>query len=117
MFETFTINNEADPSGTCLQGYLVGNYKKIVEMFGEPIESDGYKVSAEWVFVSEKGDVVTLYDWKSTNLYDDDLPSVEEFRELDQYKFHIGAKDKATALNFQDWFMAQLTPKIGGEHE
>ena len=78
------------------------------------IESDEYKVSGEWIFESETGDVVTLYDWKSTDLYDTDLPSVEEFRQESRYDFHVGAKDKMTALMFNEWFMNQITPKIEG---
>jgi hypothetical protein len=118
MFETFTVNSEADPSGTFLQGHLVTSYQQIVEILGEPIEGGDYKISGEWILTSEEGRVVTLYDWKSTHLYDQDLPSVEEFRQLDQHEFHIGAADRATAASFQSWFMAQITSRtLGGKHE
>jgi hypothetical protein len=111
---TFRVNSDADSCGTSLQGYIEGNYQKMVELFGEPIESDGYKVSSEWIFESETGDVVTVYDWKSTNLYDEDLPSIEEFRRFSQCTFHLGSNSSTVVNQFKIWFMNQLTFKIEG---
>lgn len=111
---TFRLNSEANVCGTSLQSYMTGNFQKLVELFGEPIESDGCKISGEWIFESENGDVVTLYDWKMTSLYDGDLPSVEEFRALDSYSFHIGAESRLIADQFSSWFMSLITNKIEG---
>jgi hypothetical protein len=51
----------------------------LVKMFGPGEESDGYKVSGEYVFTGPEGTVYTVYDYKSTSLYDDDYPTPEEF--------------------------------------
>ena len=48
---------------TSLQGYITCSYDTLVEVFGEPMEGDGYKTQAEWV--GKLGDTVfTIYDWK-----------------------------------------------------
>lgn len=108
----FIIDNQANNSGTCYQGRLVGNYQKIIERFGKPVESDGYKVSGEWIFKSENGDIVTLYDWKSTKLYDEELPLVEEFKHFPQCVFNIGAHNRSAANAFSNWFIRQFTSTV-----
>ncbi len=92
----YKLNNNASISGTSLKGYANFDYKHMRELFGEPNESDGYKVSGEWVFEATNGDVFTVYDWKSTNLYDSDLPSVEEFRASGVNTFNIGGYNDAS---------------------
>jgi len=69
----------ASIAGTSRVGNFRATYKELFDLFGEPVESDGYKVSTEWkVRYFEK--IYTIYDYKETNLYSDELPSVEEFR-------------------------------------
>lgn len=114
---TFRRNEQADSNGTCLKGRLVGNYQQFVEKFGKPIEFDGDKVSGEWIFESENGDVVTLYDWKSTNLYEETLPTVEEFRQLPKSYFNIGAHSQEVADAFYIWLVNQFTLTIEDVHE
>jgi len=83
-------------------GYLVGaftcSYASLVALFGEPNQqSDGYKVSSEW-FVTDGEQTFSIYDYKETCLYYDGLPSVEEFRALPEYAWHIGGTVKPTRL-------------------
>ena len=54
-----------DINGTCLQGYIQITYGALVEMFGHPTESDGYKVDWEWELRFEDGTVATIYNWKN----------------------------------------------------
>jgi hypothetical protein len=69
-----------------------------VALFGEPNQSsDGYKVSSEWL-VTDGEQTFSIYDYKETCLYSDDLPSVEEFRALPEYEWHIGGTVKPTRL-------------------
>lgn len=83
--------------GTSLCGYVKTSYSKLVELFGEPnSDGDGYKVSTEWVLKCHKG-IVTIYDYKSTALYDDETLSVEAFRELPEYNWHIGGNSQELA--------------------
>lgn len=59
-----------------LIGYVKATYDQLVEKYGEPEEGDGYKVSLEW---SLPGNMF-IYDWKSTNLYEDYLPPPDALR-------------------------------------
>lgn len=101
----FKLNNNADVNGTSLIGHVILNYQSIVKHFGPPIESDEYKVSGEWVFEDDKGNVFTLYDWKSTDLYDTGLPTVSQFRLQDSAEFNIGGhyNNKKDAELFIRW--------------
>jgi hypothetical protein len=79
-------------NGTCLQGYVCVPFSKLVAILGEPEESDGYKVSAEWVLTFADGTVATIYDWKATDLYDSDNPSPAQLRAEDYDNWHVGGK-------------------------
>lgn len=79
--------------GTSFQGYLGASYAQLVGVLGESTHGasgDG-KVSTEWALTFE-GEPFTVYDYKETNLYDADCPSVEEFRRMESYAWHIGGK-------------------------
>jgi hypothetical protein len=102
----------ADRDGTCLVGNVVCRYKDLERAFGKPIEADGYKVSGEWVFISRDGKrVFTVYDWKMTSLYDEDYPSVDQFRSSDKrVMFNIGGEYGTDSKEFEAW----LSKQIGG---
>lgn len=102
-------NDSADMNGTSLQGYVSASYASLVEAFGEPSEADGYKVSSEWSFEDpDTKEVFSLYDYKETALYDDDLPSVERFRERELFDWHIGARGNGGVDTFAS-FIRQAT--------
>lgn len=103
------LNQNASACGTSLQGEIELNCQKLIALFGVPNESDGCKVSTEWVFESETGEVFTLYDYKETNLYDDGLPTVEEFRALPSYSWHIGALRSDDVESFKEWLNFKVT--------
>ncbi len=69
MTNGFTTNG-VNVNGTSLQGYITCSYDTLVEVFGEPMEGDGYKTQAEWT--GKSGDTVfTIYDWKEDqDIYD-----------------------------------------------
>ena len=54
------------------------------------------------------GNIVTIYDYKETDLYDEDLPSVEEFRSLPEYEWHIGAANKAQAEKLMSFLKEKI---------
>lgn len=87
-----------------LIGYYTTSYRKLVDMFGPPSDGDGYKVSTEWI-VTYNDSTYTIYDYKDTDLYDEFLPSVEEFRSKCYYKWHIGGCEEP------DEFIAYLNNK------
>lgn len=73
----------------------------VVRRFGKGIEGDGYKVSRQWVF--RKGELVfTLYDWKSTYLYDVELWHPNELWASEwPFDLHVGSKSPATPADVQ----------------
>ena len=76
----------------------------LTSRFGAPDESDGYKVSMEWLFEDEDGNVVALYDWKSTHLYDPCLPPADILRVSPLlHEFHVGARSSEVAQKFVEW--------------
>ena len=106
----FKVVNQIEPS-THRVGEISLNYQDIVNAIGEPEESDGYKVSGEWYFLNEEtGAVFTLYDWKSTSLYSDDLPSVGEFRSYTgNVQFNIGGTGNDDVDDFKQKLIAQIS--------
>ena len=84
-------------NGTSGMGNIQVAPADLVLAFGQPGESDGFKVSGEYTFHDEESDIVfTMYDWKRTNLYGGQTaPSPEEF----------WAQTKPTTIN------------IGGNHK
>jgi len=81
------------------QGDIEVSYNDLVKLFGEPGEGDDYKVSMEWSVEDQDGNIVNIYDWKATTLYDSDLYDPEELKELDSFEWNIGAKNKEDAKN------------------
>ena len=78
-------------------------------MFGEPELDDEYKVSGCWAFTDNDGNVVTVYDWKRTRLYDESLPSVSEFRNSNNpVTFNVGGIDN----DIVRLFIAELSHKL-----
>ena len=104
----FKLDLNAETCGTSRQSQVDASYSELFNLFGEPLDSDGYKVSGEWSFTDSDGNVVTVYDWKSTNLYDEYYPSVEEFRASSRVTFNIGAHSREVASNFLSWLNTQL---------
>jgi len=104
MGSNFKINKQADTTKTTEQGRIEISPKRLTEVFGQPSVSDGYKTSGQYVFTSESGDVFTLYDWKSTSLYDDEMVSPEEFwDEIGQVDLEIGATSKNGVQEFKSF--------------
>ena len=110
MFKVATWDHPLLAEGTSRMGYMDVRYKDLVLAFGEPEESDDHKVSGEWVFVEEEsGEVFTIYDWKSTNLYDSEYPSVERFRNCNhEVQFNIGGNHKGSVERFKSLILKQI---------
>lgn len=100
-----------DPSrstdGSCLQGETRAlTYAQIHAVLGEPLpHSDEYKVSTEWVVRDVKTNrTFTVYDYKETCLYDENLPSVADFRANKYgYNWHIGSRSRDGVGEFIAW--------------
>ena len=71
----YILDSKADISDTSWVDDLEVTPADVVRAFGgPPRRGDPRKVSGLYSFV-DGGRVFTLYDWKSTSLWDDDLPS------------------------------------------
>lgn len=103
----FSHNNDADCNGTYLVGEISLSPQKLTEIFGEPMEGDGYKISMEWLFEDSEGNVYTLYDWKETSLYDYGLPHPFEVANRPLVNFHIGGHRGTNVAEFGKWLKSQ----------
>jgi hypothetical protein len=95
----FKVVKNANVNGTSLIGEYCASYTALRAVLGVPETStnrncgDG-KVSTEWYLKDNLGNVYTIYDWKETNLYSEDLPSVRKFRQRPVYDWHIGGRNR-----------------------
>ena len=83
-------------SGTHCFDEIALSPASVVRCFGSGDAGDNFKVSRQWAF--RKGALVfTLYDWKSTSLYDPDLWNSEELWHSEwPFDLHIGSQEPAT---------------------
>jgi len=89
--------------GTCLQDYMVASYYDLVKVFGEPTYEDDTrdeKVNFEWV-LTDGENVVTIYNWKD---YDGGRTALDD----SSYRWHLGGRNKMSALDLQEYFTAKL---------
>ena len=95
-------------NGTSLRGEFVASFAQLRALLGDPnSDGDGYKVSTEWV-LTFRGSTFTIYDYKATALYDDEPLSVEAFRGLPSYSWHVGAPSVAAPQTVLDFIRAML---------
>ena len=79
--------------GTSFQGNSIRlPYSTLVELLGEPSDSDGYKVDAEWLFKDRPGAVATLYNWKNGPNY------TGQSRIEDIKQWNIGGHESSQSL-------------------
>lgn len=93
----FVLAPDTDAGGTHLYTEVLLPPRAVIRRFGNGSQGDEFKVSREWIF--RKGELVfTLYDWKSTNLYEPGLFSPDELWACEEpLDLHIGSKEPATA--------------------
>ena len=103
---------DASIAGTHGQGSIFARESELRAWLGEPGEGDGEKVSREWV-VEYKAPryarfvPATIYDWKETSLYDEELLSPQRLRELDYVReWHVGGHEEDAARAVQYAFAA-----------
>lgn len=97
----FTTHNDdirMNGGGTGLQGYVTVPYKKLVKIFGEPLDGDGYKVDAEWIITFEDGTVATIYNYKDGKNYNGSSGMVTNRIT----EWHIGGADKRAVTLVQN---------------
>jgi len=106
----FKLSNEFTTGGS-LQGELYASYDQLVAAFGEPNCESDYKVSTEWMFIDDNNENFTIYEYKMTNLYDGNNPTVEQFREdtnKNGYYWHIGCNDVKGVNEFIEFIKTSI---------
>lgn len=48
---------------------LVADYNTICKYFGQPLDSDGHKIDAQWIIRFANGDIATIYNYKNGKAY------------------------------------------------
>lgn len=86
------------------QGTIEAVPATLTKLFGKPEAGDGWKVSTEWVFQNDLGELVSIYDFKQTSVYSDDLPSPAGLRaSKTPVEFSVGASNLEAFLDFERW--------------
>tara|TARA_Y100000592_G_C5430754_1_gene298251 strand:- start:8 stop:385 length:378 start_codon:yes stop_codon:yes gene_type:complete len=100
-------------NGTSLKSHIAVKPIDLIFAFGQPLQSDGYKVSGEYVFKHRSGEVITMYDWKWTTLYDPEAKyKPSELWALNKnIEFNLGAKDHSYIDDFQDWLPREINKR------
>lgn len=113
------VNSFGIANGTSRMSEIKLVYSDLVLALGEPMDSDGYKVSGEWIVHNpETNEVFTIYDWKSTDLYNPSAPSVEQFRANPNPQwFNIGGNHIGDVDKFKELLIRQIKwVKDGSKH-
>jgi len=80
----------------------------LIQHFGEPSPGDGYKISGEFVFINDGGDVFALHDWLSTTLYTNSGRTPAEFwASTEEMELHVSSADK-DGTGFLEWLANQI---------
>lgn len=106
----FTLDNNANPSGSSQVGYINIAPAELIRVFGAPDPSDEYKTSGEYIFRGPQGIIFTLYDYKDTSLYSSGLQSPYQLWGSEEpYTFHIGSNSDFSVEKFKDWLRSKAS--------
>ena len=87
-YKTHNDDSDIDDNDTSLMGYMDVSYDRLVELFGEPCDGDGYKTDAEWSIEFDDGTVATIYNWKNGPNYRGGYGDIKKIKE-----WNIGGKN------------------------
>jgi hypothetical protein len=107
----FKLDPTADIAGTSWAADIEVAPADVLRTFGPANrQTDPYKVSACYSF-TDGSRVFTLYDWKSTALYNRDLPSPLKFwNSHEQTTLSIGGRHEG-AEDFKAWLLEKVSHK------
>ena len=104
----FRLAPSTDTTGITIMSEIEVAPALLVRRFGAPAAGDGYKVSGEYVFVDSAGEPFVVHDWKSTNLWEKELLSPEQFwASQEPAELCVSSRDQETG-EFERWFLARL---------
>lgn len=105
----FTLTPYTQIIGTTAITKILLPPKFFLDHFGTPQTDDNYKVSGQYIFTNEKGELFVIYDWKATTLYHGENSGVstpEKFWK--SYKledFLIGGRHNSNPKDFIKWLV------------
>lgn len=93
---------------TARVGHIEASPAELVRLFGKPLKSDGYKTSGEYLFkIWDR--YITLYDWKATSLYNDSLPSPEDYwKNEERVIFNVGSQHGTNDSGYTVYLLLDL---------
>lgn len=103
-------SKKLDTAGAFLQAEVMLTPKYLALAYGAPDSGDGLRVSGEYAFVSDAGEVFTVHDYKSTTIWDADtnLPTPEAFWSSDEpVELSIGGYEGSDVEAFVAWLEKQ----------
>lgn len=105
----YVLDPTAEIEGTAWAADFEAVPTRIVQRFGTPRDrADQFKISGRYIFVDDDHKVFTLYDWKSTSLFDTSLPAPLRFWNSNEVQqFSVGSLDD-DASDFKRWLLQQL---------
>jgi hypothetical protein len=110
--DPYILSDDANTSGTSRLGTLAVSPAAFLRTFGPAnAEGDDYKVDREWVFKALGGEVITVYAYKATNLYDpvDGDPTPDEFWAGEEsYDLSVGGNDQKAVNGFIAFAKARM---------
>jgi hypothetical protein len=95
--------------GGCLQGHITATYEELEALFGEPHESDAYKVDAEWDIIFADGTKSSIYNWKNGKNY----CGGDGMDVADITRWHIGGDNLNSVTRVQDILAAARAGTLG----
>ncbi len=99
----YNYTKKADIDGTSQLATISLTPRYLKLAYGPPQKGDGLRVSGIYMFISDADEVFTLYDYKSTTLWDKDsnLPTPEEFWSSDTLiELSVGGKNDSDYKSF-----------------
>ena len=114
MATMFHFDPDTPDAGTSLVNEVSLAPAFLVERFGPPQPGDGSRCTGRYTFVDAKGNVFTVYEYKSTGAYlddEDDAPSPEEFwRSPNDRELSVGGRGSyrdGSDAEFLRWLLAE----------
>lgn len=111
----YRVNAKAHWGGTAHEGEIEASPRKLKQLFGTPLLSDGASESlGTYVFTSSNGTVLTLY----YRAHDVPRKRIEALRasfweQESEVEFHIGAKGNQHVPAFKAWLVQRLATNGG----
>jgi len=109
----YQTHNDTDVNidGTYLQGYVSASYDTLKTLFGQPTESDGYKIDCEWNVEFDDGTVVAIYNWKNGFNY----LGADGLHPSQINEWHVGGHDSDAMHRIIETLAAYREASQGGE--